>query len=87
MQGTFECSYVCTTSSFSTDYYDGPLEEETTNPEDVVNLDEEDVIEDEILKLYEDVVNARENGALSRRPQGMFVKNLLQINVAFVHVT
>lgn len=38
---------------YQLDYYDGPLEEKTINPEVIVELDED---EEEIIKLYEEVL-------------------------------
>ena len=49
------------------------------------DMDVDEALEDAVISYVN--MDARENGALSRRPQGMFVKILLQINVAFAHVT
>jgi hypothetical protein len=48
------------------------------------DMDVDEALEDAVISYVN--MDARENGALSRRPQGMFVKILLQINVAFAHV-
>lgn len=49
------------------------------------DMDVDEALEDAVISYVN--MDTRENGALSRRPQGMLIKILLQINVAFAHVT